>query len=289
VKTLIDQRLVYNDSLGTHDVILLHATFFECLGLSSIFEKFPELNEQHKLFSLLPSILEHENKNDLLVHFYDQVFVECLTHVKAMPEINSAFLLELIEKRRGACPFSKGLDLYEILLLKHPEHLIHDLILHLAWDRTCVYLASLFDRDISGLSVLKDCLVESFQHITSDGKSVPSVFRFIEALYSYYLKKDNLSQHTEEEWQTLSQGSIALQPRSKFIAVPYIDVVAGNRKVLTLDPLTQVKAAVSLTQCIFEKLKKENPGWSYNLSPVEVSCLQANEKGFEVESVFSHL
>ncbi len=222
-----------------------------------------------------------------MVHFYDQVFIECLTLVKALPEINASFLLEQLEKKRELCPFSKELELYELLLLKHPDHLIHDLILHLAWDRTCVYIASLFDRDIEGLEVLKDCLVESFQHITKQGKSIPSVFRFIEALYSYYLNKENVSSHTEEEWKVLSQGSIALQPRNKFIAVPYLDVVAGNRKVLTLDSPAQVKAAVSLTQCIFEKLKKQYPTWQYSLSPVEVSCLKEGEQGFEVNfSVF---
>jgi hypothetical protein len=282
VKTLIDQRLIY-EPIEAQDVIFLHAPFFECLGISNIFEKFPELGEQHKLFPLLSSILEHENKNELLVHFYDQVFVECLTQVKALPEINPSFLLEQIEKKREFCPFPQGLELYELLLLKHPEHIIHDLILHLAWDRTCVYLASLFDRAIPGLEVLKDCLVESFQHITMQGKSVPSVFRFVEALYSYYLKKENLSLHTEEEWKILSQGSVALQPRNRFIAVPYLDVVAGNRKVRTLDSMIQVKAAVALTQCIFKKLKKEYPSWNYNLSPVEVSCLKESEKGFEVE------
>ena len=286
LKTLIDQRLICRPSLEEGDVVLLHATFFECLGLNHIFEKFPELNELH---ILLISILEHENKNELLVHFYDQVFIECLTHVKALPELGPSFLLEQIEKKRVECPFPQSLDLYQILLLKHPQHIIHDLTLHLAWDRTCVYLASLFDQDFSDLKVLKDCLVESFQHITKDGKSVPSLFRFIEALYSYYLKKENLPHHTEEEWKILCQGSITLKPRDKFTAVPYLDVVAGNRKVLTLDSLTQVKAAVALTECILEKLKKEHPTWSYSLSPVEVSCLKETEKGFEVESVFTHL
>ena len=209
LKTLIDQRLICRPSLEEGDVVLLHATFFECLGLNHIFEKFPELNELH---ILLISILEHENKNELLVHFYDQVFIECLTHVKAMPELGPSFLLEQIEKKRGECPF-----------------------------------------------------------------------------YSYYLKKENLPHHTEEEWKILCQGSITLKPRDKFTAVPYLDVVAGNRKVLTLDSLTQVKAAVALTECILEKLKKEHPTWSYSLSPVEVSCLKETEKGFEVESVFTHL
>jgi hypothetical protein len=284
---VIDQRLVYKQ-VEAHQAVLLHATFFQCLGISNIFENFPELNEKHKLFSLLLSILEHKNKDELLVHFYDQVFIECLTGIKALPEIDAPFLLEQIEKKKDRCPFSQGLELYELLLLKHPEHIIHDLILHLAWDRTCVCIASLFDRDIPGLEVLKDCLVESFRHITAEGKSVPSVFRFIEALYSYYLQKENLPLHTEEEWKMLCQGSIVLQPRNKFVAVPYLDVVGGSRKVLTLDSLIQVKAAVALTLTIFEKLKKEHPTWDYDLSPVEVSCLKETENGFEEESSIAY-
>ncbi len=58
LKTVIDQRLVHK-SIEAENVVLLHAPFFECLGLTSIFEKFLELDEKHKLFSLLLSILEH--------------------------------------------------------------------------------------------------------------------------------------------------------------------------------------------------------------------------------------
>ncbi len=290
MKTFIDQRLACEVQRlkglmdpSSDTLVLSYAALFEYLDLGSLFESFPKLDEDHKLFSLFKTILESDQKNDLLIHFYDQLFTECLTYVKALPQMDPAFLIEQIQKKKDP-----SLDLYEQALTNNPYPIIHGLILHLAWDRMCVYIASLFDRDFSDLRILKECLVESFDHITAQGKTVPGLFRFIEALYSYYLKKENLQIHTSEEWEILSKGSAILEPRETFVSVPYMDGVnAECRKVLTLDSLDKVKIGMALATVIFEKLKKEDPNWAYTLSPAQVFCLKKDGNGFKIESTLT--
>ncbi len=123
-----------------------------------------------------------------------------MTHIKALPCIQAPFLIDRIQKKRQSLAlsqineiFAQSLDDYEQSLLQNPSYTMHDLILYLAWDRVCINLAVIFEHDFSnanhrGLEVLKECLLESFQHITSEGRTIPSFFRAIEALYAYQMR-----------------------------------------------------------------------------------------------------
>lgn len=250
-------------------------SFLECLNIRSVFENFPKCNEENKLFAFIKDILAAGCEKELYYRLYDQVFVECLTQVKSLEQVNATYLLEQIQKKKSF----QGLEQYKKKLEEHPYDTLHDLTLYLAWDRVTVFFASLFDtaldvKDQEGLYLFKECLVESFQHITMQGKTIPSFFRLIEALYAYYLRDENLQTHTESEWLALCQGSCTLESREELIDVPYIDIKSLEDKIFTLDSPDKVKARIALAHCIIEKLKKEDLNCQYILNAAEVVSIE---------------
>lgn len=264
------------------EVIFDWNALFEYLDLELIFKNFPKFNDEHPLFHHFLSILE-ENDPNVWMNLFDQLFALCLTDVKNMQEINQAFLITEIQKKREASNlnvlFEKTLVWYERLLSDATYHTIHDLTLYLAFDRVCVSLATLFEHPspnkkiIPGLKVLRDCLIESFQHITLQGRTAPSFFRLIEAIYAYEMRDENLDNHTEEEWLNLCQSSRALRPREELIDVKYIDYALrgdGEMIALTSDSDEVVKSSYSLASYVMQKLKQEVPGWSFSLKPIHV-------------------
>ena len=278
-------------------VIFGWPSLLEWLDLESLFEVFPKFDPQNPLFALVMSTLIERPEKEFLILLYDQIFVECLTQVKALPPIDAAFLLHQIqEKRKCLNPsiekiFSLSLDRYEKLLKENPSYFMHDLILYLAWDHVCINLAMLFEYPVPHLNIqkhlatFKECLEESFQHITAHGRTAPSFFRMIETLYAYQMREENFETHTESDWLILCQGSKALKSREKLSDAFYIDAAIINEqqlqqsskevlKVLTLDSFEKVQACLSLTNYMITKLKLEAPGWHYTLSPVEIVCLQ---------------
>lgn len=277
------------------EIILSWPSFLECLGLRSLLKNFPEFNGQNEFFSLVKSIVSSTSDRDLLIHLYDQIFIECLTQVKEVLEIDPNFLISQIQKRKEDFPFSQSFDQYEKLFTEKPYETIHDLIFYLAWDRMCVCLASLFDEGNSDFRLFKECLVESFHHITLQGKTTPGLFRLVESLYAYYLRDENIQMHTDTEWLILSKGSKVLQPREELISIPYIDCFITScqesgkirGRVLTLDSVDAVKSGLSLAQCIIQKLKIENKDWQHFLAPIEIICLKKSENSFEVDSIIS--
>ncbi len=279
-----DEKILSEDEKV--EVIFDWNSLFEYLNLGQIFKNFPQFNEQHPIFQLFLSIMEKDDAN-LWMNLFDQLFALCLTDVKDMKEINPAFLLTHIQKTRESSNsnplFERTLVWYERLLSDATYHTIHDLTLYLAFDRVCVCLAMLFEhispnkKIIPGLKVLKDCLVESFQHITLQGKTAPSYFRMIEAVYAYEMRDENLDNYTEDEWLALCQSSRALRPRDELIDVKYIDYALrsdGEMIALTSDSDEIVKSSYSLANYMMQKLKQEIPGWSFSLKPIHVIHFQ---------------
>lgn len=292
LKAYLKAGILTNDQ--PMQVMLGWPSLLEYLDLESLFENFPTLDNQNELFALIISTLPLESEKDFLIRLYDQVFVECLTHVKALPQIDPTFLIQRIQQKRQSSLklFAQSLDRYERLLLEHPAHIMHDLILYLAWDRVCVNLAILFEYrspevDIrSGLDVLKECLLESFQHITAHGRTAPSLFRLMEALYAYQMREENLPIYTDSEWSILCQSACALKPREILSDVWYIDAAVTddqklkemdkekkNLRVLTMDSVDKVQACLAFVHYMIDKLKLETE-WQYSLCPIEVVCLQ---------------
>jgi hypothetical protein len=322
MKTYIDNQLLYlshelfGDSyyktgiLVDNDQVELAfgwPTLLEYLGLGSLFETFPQFNDQHPLFDFLIASIATKSDKDLIIRIYDQIFVECLTQVKALSEIDPASLLSQIRNKRQSTSFlSLPLEGYERLLLENPYNTIHDLTLYLAWDRVCVNLAVVFDyiypeiKSPQALQILKDCLLESFQHISAQGRTAPVFFRLIEALFAYQMRDENIQSHTESEWQILCQSSKALRAREHLSDIYYVDAAIINTqqiaslnnsekifRVCTMDSADRVNSSMSLANLMIDKLKNEESKWQYALRPVEIICLKRDENGLSVDAVLN--
>jgi len=285
-------------------------TLLECLDLESLFDQFFKLNEQEQLFNFLITTLTSEVDRDLLVSLYDQIFIECLTRVKNLPEINPTFLLQLIQKKKESAFSSQSkklilplLEYYEKYLTENPSHAMHDLILYLAWDRICVNMGPIFESPClqapfrQGLDVFKQCLLESFDHIRTQNRTTPSLFRLMETLYADEMRQENLQVHSENEWLILCQGARALKQREDIADVYYIDGALVNRQrdsdkipqdpliLLTMDPVSNVESGLCLAHYLNEKIRLKIPDWPYLFNGVKIICLVANEKSYQVESV----
>jgi hypothetical protein len=271
--------------------VLEWPSLLEYLGFGSLFETDPKVDGQNKIFSTAVEVLKLDSDREVIHYLYDQIFVECLTQIKKLPQIHPKILIDQIHLKRAnplfseiEDPFFEALDSYEQKLSKTPYEAIHDLTLNLAWDRVCVYLGAIFDhatlKNQNGLVILKECLIESFTHIKLQGKTSPSFIRLVEALFAFYMKEENLNTHTENEWHVLCKGVETLHSRDYLPDATYIDsgiAIQGQVKqtlpVLTVEPLDRVKARLALVDLIMTKLKQTDPDWKFFLQPFEVLCV----------------
>lgn len=267
-------------------------SLLEYIGQGNLYDSFQALDEHNAFLAFVLATLASDLPSHLYMELYDRIFVECLTSVKDLPQIQQAFLLSHIQTKQHlpiATLFSESLEKYVSALTDDPYNTIHDLTLYLAWDRMCVFLAVVFelfvpkDSRLHGLEVLKGCLIESFQHITGQRRTSPGFFRFIEALYAYHMRQENLQSHTDEEWLKLCQGARALKPREELSDVPYANaaVIDVNHlkdskalRVFTLHSVERATATLALTDCMIQKLKREVPDWHYALAPVDIVFLK---------------
>lgn len=274
-------------------------SLLEYLDCGSLFEKFPKFDTNNKLFNFIVSAVEKPEK-DFLILLYDHLFAECLTEIKAMSQINPAFLTDQIQKKQQSNAeihdlFDLSLNAYKKSLIENPSHTMHDLILYLAWDRVCVHFGIIFELVFSGqdplkgLEILKECLLESFQHIADQGRTRPGFFRLVEALYAYQLREENLQTHTDEEWMILCQSSSVLRSREELSDVCYVDAAIVHHqkpqseviKVFTMDSVEKVRAGFLLANHMIKKL----PDWHYMLGSVEVICLKESDAQLLVDTV----
>jgi hypothetical protein len=250
-------------------------SLFHCIGLSSIVQGLFSF-ENSPLFSLIASCLENGAEDEALCRLYDQIFVENLVHVKAIKELSPPFLLTKIRQINDVNP-SNMLSYYEEKLSQDPYPTMHDLTLYLAWDRVCAHTSFLFETPSSsfatakGLDAFKECLIESFEHITKEKKTRPSFFSLMQALYAYYLREDNLKTHDDKEWQALCKSAKALRSRDLLHDVSYVDLcLEQSISTSTLDCEETVKNTLLFANTIIEKLKKERPSWPYTLYPCKI-------------------
>ncbi|MGK5595494.1 MAG: hypothetical protein ACSNEK_09085 [Parachlamydiaceae bacterium] len=286
-------------------------SLIEYLDQGAVFQNFPNFIEHSQLFKLGISALAIDAPKDLLIEMYDQIFVECLTEVKALPFLDQSFLLQHLQQQRKEHPYAEellasSLDEYERKLKEQAYQTLHDFTLYLAWDRVCIHLAILFEhvsknpRILNGLDVLKECLLESFQHITQQGKSAPSFFRLIEALYAYQMRQENLHAHSDEEWQVLCEGAHILKPREELADVSYIDLAIQDENdvrgfdhspitVLSMQPKENIQKTLTLAQLTIDKLKKEKKDWHYLVSPINILCLKEKEGQVHLDTVIHRI
>lgn len=286
MKSFVDNKVL--QAIEEKEVLIEDGILFgwpsllEYLGLSNLFDNLPPF-DQSNLYSQIMSALDSELPIEQITSLYDQLFAELLTQIQDLPETQPGFLQEAIQKKPSKV-FSEPLAQYESAFKEYPEEVLHDFILYLGWDRVCVACAILFEQSSStpkirrSLDVLKSCLVESFQHITEDGKTVPGFFRLMEAFYAYQMREDNLQSHTDVEWQILCQGAKALKAREVLPDVYTIDAaiissgqMAHELKVYTARSEEQVNFGRSLAMHMMKSIKKEFSEWRYTLATIETA------------------
>lgn len=267
-------------------------SLLEYIHLGMLIETLPKFDENNALFSYLISPIDLSE--NVIIELYDQIFIECLTLIKSLPEINSTVILQKIRQNKKPSLFTASLDYYEKILLENPYNAIHDLILYLAFDRVCICITNLFENmssQIKKLNILKECLIESFQHITQDGKTSPGFFRLVEAIYAYQMREENLQGYSDAEWLLLCQSVSALKSREALIDVFYIDSCIVNLeevteknliKVFTADSPDIVTARLSLAEYVMKKLKIEIPEWRYTLSSSEIFYVKEQDNMFDI-------
>ncbi|MBN9377156.1 MAG: hypothetical protein BGO14_04760 [Chlamydiales bacterium 38-26] len=286
---------LFND-LTSPEIHLTWPSFLEYIEGGPIFDNFPAFSQKNALYRLITQLLPLEKEKDYLIEVYDHVFAECLTHVKALPQIQPDFLIESIQKKRKQIhdnPFQNQfflplLDTIHHRLVQNPYELMHNLVLYLAWDRVCMNFAMIFEYTESdpskiqkGLELINTCLTESFQHISDQKKTIPSFYRLIEALFAFNMRDENLKIHSEEDWQILCQSFNSLHAREELMDLPYIDLaMQGNAETslepllfLTTDSKEKVNSSYALTNCIIKKLKQEIPFWKYDLAKKDLAII----------------
>lgn len=274
------------------------SSLLEYVGLGSLFSQLPAFDQTQPLFQASLTTLSANEEKEVIFYIYDRLFAEILTQIKSLPQINADFLLQAIEKQQQKSSFLEvekallpTLSHYAEALLENEPYMMHDLILYLGWDRMCVSLARLFDyqstnpKFIKGIEVLKDCLLESYQHISRQGQVTPSLYRLLESLLFYQMREENLQKHTDEEWEILSKSIKILKEQDKLADFFYIDdaVVEGQTEIvkenseccfMTLDSSENVTTRITFVQYMLEKIKSEDPQWNYALSLKEIVYLK---------------
>lgn len=264
-------------------------SLFVYLGQDSLLSSLPPFELGTPLFEATVAALEGGVEKEDCLAIYDRLFAECLYQIKALPQMKASFFLQAIQqKRREGDVFHEwkqnlktALDPFEKAFQEKPADTLHDLILYLAWDRMCVWMANLFQFPSTqsgfsaGIQIFKECLIESYQHITQQGKTKPGIYRMLEALFYFQMREEHLQKPTFAEWTLLSQSFPALQSADSWSDSFFIDdawILEGSveGKETSLFYLTAkepqiVEKRLELAQYFSCQLKKEFPDWKYIL------------------------
>lgn len=282
---------------GDGRIVFRWPSLLEYLGIGKLFSELPSFEEGSPLFEACLSALSSHDSQEMIFYIYDNLFAENLRHIQALPQINPQFLLQAIkEKRKSTHSLEAGklldasLVTYEQAFIEIPSQVMHDLVLYLAWDRMCAWMGTLFNfqsadmKLIKALSVLKECLAESYRHIFEQGRTRPGIYRMLESLVFYQMREENIQKHTDEEWMILSQSFPALKEKNELADFFYIDdaVVFGSKQTgeeqhtkcyATLDSVDKVSARLALAQCLMRQLKQDATGWDFIIRPQEMIYL----------------
>jgi hypothetical protein len=271
-------------------------SLFEYLELGQVLSRLPSFDKSQVLFTACISALTEVDNPEDLFYIYDSLFTKMIEQVKSLPEVDASFLLQKMEEKKNKLSFwemekilSPALTAQEKVLKETPLEAMHDLVLYLAWDRMCICMARIFDypsthpKFLDNLKKLKWCLIESFQHIASQGRTTPSFYRLIEALFYYLMREEHLSLHPEADWELLTKSFPVLKDSNELVDVFYIDhalvpesaMQEGSFCHLTVDPPEVVQSRLALANYMIERLKQEIPQWNYALRPGNIIHLSA--------------
>lgn len=294
IKSLLSNLLKVNTDLLTdpkNKIGFRWPTFLKYLDIEPFSTDFPIFDEANVIFQASLDVLHTWKDNDTIFHMYDRLFAEILSLIKALPQIDPNFLLEAAKKRPPLVPselekaMTAAFAIYEKALVENTYHTMHDLILYLGYDRICVWIAHLFDypssepKFIRGIKVLKECLIESYLHISNQGRTFPSIYRLFETLVFYNMREDVLNQHTPDDWAILSQSFSVLKGDRDISDVFYIDdAVLTTSKLktypeccyLTLNNPDEINLQHHLAKFMLKKLAIEFPDWNYKLQEQKI-------------------
>lgn len=253
MKIVVDNqvaKLLDSQALFEGEIEFRWPSLLEYLGVGSLFLSFPDHTQE--CISLLSS---HENVEAI----FDNLFAVILNQINALPEIQPTALLQSMQERPH-----HALKAFENALTDKPKDIMHDLILYLGWDRMCVQMARLFDyqstdsKYLKGIATLRECLIESFQHISQQGRTRPSLYRMLEAFLFYEMREENLERLTEAEWSVFSQSFQVLKAQDELADFFYIDdPVLPQTRYATFDSPDQVNARLAFAQTMLTRL-----GWN---------------------------
>lgn len=258
IKKIACEHIELAQNLPT-EITFNWSSLLQLLGLDDLMKSFPKFDQTNELFDYYVTTLSEEADQEMCFTLYDNLFAECLTQIKSMERIQASSLLERIREQPQDSLFIKPLEDYKYLLTEHPKNSIHGLILYLAWDRFCICISHLFDHQStnqnfqSNLATLKECLIESYVHITQQGHARPSFFRLVEALYFYIMREEFLQTHPDGDWQILSKGVTALTEQERVVDVLYVDAPADSA-VYTLDSMELVRLRLDLANLMRNQL-----------------------------------
>ncbi len=294
VLDLLEEKKLSVLSDSADPLILRWPSLLMSLDLGDIFSKLPTFDEKNPLFQATVATLSETEEKEVVFHIFDQIFVENLNQIRSLSPIRGPFLLEAIHKKQTMFRPKKmmeklynALESYKIAFLHHSEETMHDLILYLAWDRMCVAMSRVFNypsidpKFLSSIRILKECLLESYQHISQQGRTKPGLFQLLQALFFYEMREENLPKHTSTEWEMFTRSFPALKAEEELIDFFYIDdaIFGGEEQeaesecsevYVTLDSSNLVSLRTALAQYMVEKLKKEVPPWNYSLSAQKI-------------------
>ncbi len=261
-------------------------SLLEYIGLGTIYSELPPFDHTHKLFDVIVETLTKHDEEGVVFHIYDHLFAENLREISSLQQIKTPYILEAIERQRkmpsyhAASQFiSKTLDEYEKRFREDAPNTIHDLILYLGWDRMCASVSYLFNHQsdkpkfIEGIKGIGDCLIESYQHISSHGRTAPGASRMIETLFYYEMREEVMHLHSEPIWEMLSKSFPGLKSPEALIDFLYIDNAVipfekyADDEYVTLDSPEIVLARLNLANYILPRL-------NYSLSPKKIHFLE---------------
>lgn len=300
MKIIVDNKIVKMfvsdpEKIATHPLIsdpenqlgFRWPMLLEFLGLGSLFSDIPAFDENTPIFQAAVATLCDSEEQEVLFYVYDQIFTENLHQIKALRQMHPSFLLEAIrEKQESFFSLETGrvifpaLEEYKSALLEKPSDTMHDLVLYLAWDRMCVCMARVFQypstnaKFIHGIGVLKACLLESYQHIREQGRTLPGIYRMLEAFFFYQMREENLQNHTDAEWKMLTQSFSVLKMEEDLADFSYIDDAVGIEMeaecYLTLEVFDKVDLRLIWAQHMISRLNSEVPGFECVLNPKKI-------------------
>lgn len=300
VKSLVinNDLILRNPSLFNRDmhIIFRWPSLLEYLEQGTLFSNLPTFDQNHPLFQACISTLCSKEDRETVFHVYDSLFTEILNQISALPQINTSFLLQAIKEQRQKNSHLEVntllfpiLATYETSLMEKGSDVRHDLILYLAWDRMCVWMARLFDYQssnsqfIKGIGILKTCLIESYQHILQQGRTFPGIYRMLESFLFYQMREENLEKLNAHQWTVVSQSFQVLKAQEELVDFFYIDdAVVGDKELgkensetyVTFDSPARIQTRLALVHYMMDQLKSEVPSWNYHLRQKNIVSLE---------------